>query len=253
MIGAGNVGTNLVRALCHKHEILQIYSHSAANAKFLADAIGCPNATNDLSTLADDADIYIISIKDDAIADVIASVPDNGALWAHTSGSIPMSVFASNHSRYGVFYPMQSFSKQIETEFSDVPFFIEGNCPESAIALTELAKTISNHVYAADSDTRRRLHIAAVFSCNFANHLWALAHDVLREAGLPFDVMKPLIRTTVEKLDTLSPAESQTGPAMRCDYDVISKHLSMLSGDKHEVYDMLSRSIIKKHFNSNKP
>ena len=148
---------------------------------------------------------------------------------------------------------MQSFSKQIETEFSDVPFFIEGNCPESAIALTELAKTISNHVYAADSDTRRRLHIAAVFSCNFANHLWALAHDVLREAGLPFDVMKPLIRTTVEKLDTLSPAESQTGPAMRRDYDVISKHLSMLSGDKHEVYDMLSRSIIKKHFNSNKP
>lgn len=247
LIGAGNVATNLAPALSAKHEIAQIYSHTIDNAMVLAHRVGCPKATADLHQIITDAEVYIISVKDDAVAGIVDAVPDNGALWVHTSGSVPASVFASARSHYGVFYPMQSFSKQIATAFHDVPFFIEGNDARSAEAISELARSISANVYAADSNTRRRLHIAAVFSCNFANHLWALADEVLAEAGLPFDVMKPLIRTTVDKLDRLSPADSQTGPAMRRDYDVMSKHLLMLSGDKHEVYDTLSKSIIKMH------
>lgn len=248
IIGAGNVAVNLAKALAPKHEIVQIFSRTIGNASALAHTVGCPNVTSCLGDIATDAELYIISVKDDAIASVVHSIPDNGALWVHTSGSVPASVFSGFRARFGVFYPMQSFSKEIEADFTEVPLFIEGCTDAVADEIMSMAKGLSHRVYAADSDTRRRLHIAAVFSCNFANHLWALADDVLREANLPFDVMLPLIRTTVDKLNFLSPAESQTGPAMRRDYNVIQKHLSMLTGDTHKVYDTLSESIIKKHY-----
>lgn len=247
IIGAGNVATNLAKSMRQKHEIIQIYSHSFANAQTLADAIGCKNATNDLDAIVSDADFYIISVKDDAISSVISSIPDNGALWVHTSGSKPIDLFDGLREHYGVFYPMQSFSKQIEVNFSEVPFFIEGNDSEATSIISDVARSMSHRVYPANSETRRRLHVAAVFSCNFANHLWALADDILSEADLPFDVMIPLIRTTVDKLEKLPPSESQTGPAMRRDFDVISKHLSMLTGDKHKIYDTMSKSIISYH------
>lgn len=247
LIGAGNVAVSLAKALAHEHEIVQIFSRTACNAASLADAVGCPRATNNLDDIVTDADLYIISVKDDAITSIVSAIPDNGALWVHTSGSVAADVFSTSRTRYGVFYPMQSFSKQIEVDFSEVPLFIEGSDKAVSSRLMALAQSISHRVFTADSDTRRRLHIAAVFSCNFANHMWALADDVLREADLPFDVMLPLISSTVEKLHHLSPSESQTGPAMRCDYEIIRKHLSMLTGDKHNVYSTLSESIIKKH------
>ena len=247
MIGAGNVATHLAKALAGKHEIVQVFSRSMANAETLARATGCPCATNVPSRITADADFYIISVKDDAIASVIEQAPASNALWVHTSGSVPMSVFQGHRSRYGVLYPMQSFSKQVEVDFASVPLFVEGCDDATAAQVTALAQSLSRSVFPADSDTRRRLHIAAVFACNFANHMWALADDVLRDAGLPFSVMLPLIRSTVDKLAALSPAESQTGPARRLDYAVIQKHLAMLTGDCHSVYDSITQSIIKKH------
>lgn len=247
MIGAGNVATHIARTLASRHEIVQVFSRSLANAEALARATGCPCATDSIAGITADADFYIISVKDDAIASVVEQLPGNDAVWVHTSGSVPMSVFAGLRRSYGVLYPMQSFSKQIDVDFADVPLFVEGCDKATAEQITTLAHDLSRSVFSADSDTRRRLHIAAVFSCNFANHLWALADDVLREANIPFSVMLPLIRSTVEKLSQLSPAESQTGPARRLDYEVIQKHLSMLSGDCHTVYDTLTKSIIKKH------
>lgn len=252
IIGSGNVATNLAKTLCRSHKIEQIYSRTKANAEALAAEVGCDKYTDSLTEVTSYADLYIISVRDDAIASVVAGIPDNGALWVHTSGSKPMEIFQGQRKAYGVFYPMQSFSKQIETDFAEVPLFIEGNSEEVARLLEDFAKTLSHRAYRADSEIRRRLHIAAVFSCNFANHLWTLADDVLRESGLPFDVMIPLIRTTVDKLDKLPPAESQTGPAVRNDYDVISQHLSMLTGDSHEVYDVMSKSIIRYHNSKNK-
>ncbi|MGN1245649.1 MAG: Rossmann-like and DUF2520 domain-containing protein [Muribaculaceae bacterium] len=247
IIGAGNVAVNLAKALSKHYEIAQIFSRTLTNASQLASAIGCKCTTDRLDEITPDADTYIISVKDDAIASIVEQVPDNGALWLHTSGSVPIDVLSLHRKHCGVLYPMQSFSKQIEVDFAQVPFFVEGCNAQTAHEITALAKSLSLSVYPADSDTRRRLHIAAVFSCNFANHLWALADDVLREANLPFSVMLPLISTTVDKLQQLSPAESQTGPAVRLDHAVISKHLSMLTGDKHNIYDTLTKSIIKKH------
>ena len=247
IIGSGNVATSLAHGLAPRCQVAQIYSRHLAHAQVLAAAIGCADATDDLDALVPDADAYIIAVRDDVIADVIAAVPDNGALWVHTSGSKPMDLFAGHRARYGVLYPMQSFSRQVVTSLDEVHFFIEACDAATLASVRSLGELLSINVHEADSNQRRQLHVAAVFSCNYANHMWTLASEVLTQAGLPFDAMKPLIRTTVEKLDRLAPAQSQTGPAVRHDTQVIDSHLAMLDGDKRDIYRLLSQSIMNRN------
>ena len=242
IIGSGNVATNLAIALKDECHIKQIYSRRLENARALAQMVGC-DATHDLKHIAPDADVYIISVSDDAIASVIDAVPDNGALWLHTSGSTPIKVFAGQRRRYGVLYPMQSFSKSQVTNMSEVHTFIEGDSPETTQEIADFATLLSHNVHEASSHERERLHVAAVFACNFANHMFTLSNEVLDEAGLPFNAMLPLIKTTVEKLDHMTPQQSQTGPAARGDLNVIQQHLSTLTDNKRKIYDLLSRSI----------
>ena len=247
IIGSGNVATSLAHGLAAHGEVAQIYSRQLAHAQELATAIGCPDYTDDLNNLVPDADAYIIAVRDDVIADVIAAVPDNGALWIHTSGSKTIDLFAGRRSRYGVLWPMQSFTREMVVSLDDVHFFVEANNEAAMNDLLELGRMLSHHVIEADSNRRLQLHVASVFSCNFANLMWTLAKEVLDEGGLPFDALKPLIRTTVDKLDKLSPAQSQTGPAIRHDKQVIDSHLAMLNGDKHDIYDLLSQSIMNRN------
>jgi predicted short-subunit dehydrogenase-like oxidoreductase (DUF2520 family) len=244
IIGSGNVATSLAHGLAARCEVAQIFSRQLTHARALADAVGCANATDDLQSLINDADAYIIAVRDNAIADVIEATPDNGALWIHTSGSKPIDLFAGQRARCGVLWPMQSFSREVVTPLDEVHFFAEANNKAALDDLMELGRLMSCHVIEADSGKRKLLHVASVFSCNFANHMWTLADEVLSEAGLPFDALLPLIRTTVDKLDRLAPAKSQTGPAMRHDTQVIEDHLAMLDGDKHDIYDMVSQSIM---------
>ena len=251
IIGSGNVATNLAHGLAAQGQVAQIYSRQLAHAQTLADAIGCDNATDDLQALVPDADAYIIAVRDDAIADIIAAVPDNGALWVHTSGSKPIDLFAGRRARCGVLWPMQSFSRELVVPLDEVYFFAEGNNEAAQHDVEALGGLFSHHVVPADSDRRRWLHMASVFSCNFANHLWTLADELLTAQGLSIDALKPLIRTTVEKLDRLSPAESQTGPAVRHDTQVIERHLAMLDGDKRDIYKMMTDSIINHHQEEN--
>lgn len=240
------MATSLAHGLAAHCHVAQIYSRRLEHARALADAVGCPNATSDLQALAD-ADAYIIAVSDDAIADVIAAAPDNGALWVHTSGSKPISLFEGHRARYGVMWPMQSFSRQVVTPLDEVHFFVEASDASALADLRMLGSMVSRHITEADSEQRQRLHVASVFSCNFANHMWTLADEVLSAHGLPFEALLPLIRTTVEKLDRLTPAESQTGPAVRHDEQVIARHLEMLDGDKRDIYDLLSRSIMERN------
>lgn len=247
IIGSGNVATSLAHGLATRCRVMQIYSRHLTNARALADAVGCDNATDDLNALLPDADAYIIAVRDDVIGEVISSTPDNGALWVHTSGSKSISLFEGYRARYGVLWPMQSFSRDMVVPLNDVHFFAEANNEAARDELMALGRLLSCHVVEADSAKRLQLHIASVFSCNFANHLWTLADELLSEAGLSFDAMKPLIRTTVDKLDSLAPAQSQTGPAVRHDTQVIARHLSMLNGDKRDIYDLLSQSIMNRN------
>ena len=241
IIGSGNVATSLAHGLAARCEVAQIYSRHMGHARSLADAVGCPDATDDLQALVPDADAYIIAVSDDAIASILAATPDNGALWVHTSGSKPIDLFVGHRSHYGVLWPMQSFS------LADVHFFAEAGDDATLPDLLALGQLLSSHVTVAGSEQRRWLHVASVFSCNFANHLWSLADEVLNSQGLPFEALLPLIRTTVDKLDRLSPAQSQTGPAIRHDSQVIANHLSMLDGDKREIYRLITESIMNRN------
>ncbi len=247
IIGSGNVATSLAHGLAARCEVAQIYSRRLEHARVLADAIHCPEATDDLQALVPDADAYIIAVRDDVIADVIAAVPDNGALWVHTSGSKPIDLFRGHRARYGVLWPMQSFSREMVVPLDEVHFFAEASDDDALRDLMALGTCVSSHVTPADSDQRRWLHIASVFSCNFANHLWTLADELLTAQGLPFEALLPLIRTTVEKLDRLAPAQSQTGPAVRHDQQVVDSHLALLDGDKRDIYRLLSQSIMNRN------
>lgn len=245
LIGSGNVATSLALALNGKCHLVQVYSRSMASAEALASRVGA-QATNDLSQIVTDADIYVISVVDDAITRVLETCPARGGLWVHTSGSTSIDVFKGKRSRYGVLYPMQSFSKSCPARMHEVHIFIEGCDSCATKEVKELAMLLTNNVHEITSTEREQLHVAAVFACNFANHMFTLSSEVLDEAGIPFDAMLPLIKTTIAKLDNLPPTQSQTGPAARGDVNVIERHLQSLSGDKHDIYRLLSQSILNR-------
>ncbi len=238
-------------ALSDVADVIQVYSHTIQHAEALASLIGdgC-EAIADVESIATDADFYIISVKDDCIRQIAESTPDSG-IWCHTSGSVPMEVFAGLKSRYGVFYPLQTFSKDVAVDFSEVPMFIEGCDRMVTESLMSLASLISREVKPADSSMRKKLHIAAVFACNFVNFMWTQADELLRRDGMTVNVMMPLLKVTLDKLNSVSPADGQTGPARRGDQKIIDEHLSMLDGDKAEIYSMLSRMIINKYNSGN--
>lgn len=244
MIGSGNVATNFAMALKDKCEIVQIFSHSLCHAQELAQRVDCA-AVDDLNLLANDADVYIIAVNDDAIVSVIDNSHCNDGLWLHTSGATSIDVIDGKRRHCGVIWPMQSLSKKQIVDMSCVHLFIEGNNPSATHDLHELATSISGNVHQASSHDRLLMHLASVFASNFANHMFTLSSEILAQAGLSFDAMIPLIKTTVAKLDAMPPAESQTGPASRGDMKIIEKHLELLNGDKRYLYEMISQSIMK--------
>lgn len=250
ILGSGNVATHLVQALAKKIDIIQIFSHTLSNAQSLASKIGCQNATSNLSDIITNADLYIISVKDDAIQSILERAPHVNAesIWLHTSGSKGIDVYAPNKfHNFGVLYPLQTFSKDVELEMSKVPFFIEGNDKATTQKIEEIAHLLSDKVYFADSEKRKRMHIAAVFACNFTNHLWLIADSILKGADIPFEVLMPLINATVDKIKQTTPYEAQTGPAVRCDMNVINNHLDLLSGIHKKIYQLISKDIISTH------
>lgn len=245
VIGAGNVAAHLAPSL---KGVVQVYSRHIENAEALAESIGC-HATDSLRDLAD-ADVYIVAVKDDAIAAIAKAVPERcrHALWLHTSGSVDKSVFADGFERYGVLYPLQTFSKSVELDMHQVPLFIEGSDAEVEGEIRRLALTVSPTVVRADSHLRMQMHVAAVFACNFSNYMYTLADEVLRRNGLEFALLKPLLTETLHKAVEASPEASQTGPAARGDRGVIAKHESLLDGEQLDIYKTVTNAIIK-HYN----
>jgi len=244
-LGSGNLATRLSLEMHRKGmQIGQVYSHTPENAQQLAALLGCP-WTTDPETVDTDADLYVFSLKDTVLADVIARVRPNEGLWVHTAGSMPMDVFRGHAHRYGVLYPMQTFSKDCPVDFKEIPVFVEASTPDVLAQTEQLARSVSDRVEEMSTERRRRLHLAAVFACNFVNHCYALAADVLGRDGIPFDVMWPLIDETARKVHRLPPVEAQTGPAVRYDRNVMDRQCAMLDGEpeRKALYEMMSRSI----------
>lgn len=249
IVGSGNVATHLSLALASLEgiEICQVYSPTEAHAEILAERLNCDFVTNP-TQIRKDADVYLFALKDQALETVIRAVPANNGLWLHTSGSMPMQVFAGYTERYGVLYPLQTFSKSREISFRGIPLFIECHREEDKNCLEELARRLSGKVCELSSEKRRSLHLAAVFACNFTNHIYALAEEILAKEGLSRDYLFPLIDETAAKVHELPAQEAQTGPAIRYDENIINKHLGMLADDPdvQTLYRLLSQSIHKK-------
>lgn len=247
LIGAGNVATHLGRVLKEKgHTICQVYSRTSLSAGTLAAALECTFTTS-LEEITEEAELYILSVKDAVMEELIPGLVRRNprALFVHTAGSMSQDVWKGYAERYGVIYPMQTFSKQRPVDFAEVSFFVEACREDDLCLLKELAGTLSPNVYEATSEQRRYLHIAAVFACNFTNHMYAVCEQLLARHGLPFEAMLPLIDETARKVHHLSPVQAQTGPACRGDVNVMERHLDMLASEPvwAEMYRLISGSI----------
>ena len=248
-IGAGNLATRLSLEMRRADmEIRQVYSRADTHARELAERLACAWTTAP-EAIVPDADLYLFALKDSALREVIERVRPNGGLWVHTAGSMPMSVFEGRAERYGVLYPLQTFSKEREVDFRRIPFFLEAARAEDGRFLEGIARRLSDDVRFLPSEKRRSLHLAAVFACNFANHMYALAERVLQEEGIPGEVLLPLIDETAAKVHHLSPREAQTGPAVRYDENVIARHLALLRDPAtRDLYERISASIYNLKF-----
>ncbi|QNR85588.1 DUF2520 domain-containing protein [Pedobacter riviphilus] len=245
LLGSGNVATHLAKALKAKGEdLVQVYSPNLSHAESLAVAIGA-EGLNDLTEIEQNADLYIISIKDDAIESVAKSLKNVTGLVVHTSGTTDINVLSSQVKKAGVFYPLQTFSKGKELSFENIPLCIEANDESQLVILSNLAAKISRQVYELGGEKRKVLHLAAVFACNFPNHLYALANKILNQNGLNFEMIRPLIAETADKVMSNLPENVQTGPAVRADENTLNKHLSMLTDmpELQNIYQTLSDSI----------
>jgi len=245
IIGAGNLATQLGLALHNEgYLISQVYSRSQKNASILSKKLKA-EAISDIKKLSSDSTIYIIAVKDDAIESVAKQLKLKDKIVIHTSGSVSMEVLQKSSKNYGAFYPLQTFSKEKQSNFKTIPICIEANNNNTSTTLQYFAKSISSNVKRVNSEQRKKIHLAAVFACNFSNHMYAIAEQLLAKDKLSLDLLKPLIEETANKIKENKPSKVQTGPAIRKDKNTMDAHLKMLSKEKDlkKMYELISKSI----------
>jgi len=241
LIGSGNVAHHLIEAFAKSAtvQVLQVFSRRKEVIIPLFDSNKITDNVNDLV----EADIYIIAVSDDAIASVSSKLPFNNRLVVHTSGTVSINSLDSKN-RKGIFYPLQTFTKNKTVDFSQIPICLEIENDSDFELLENLAKTISNTVFKINSIQRKALHVSAVFVNNFVNEMYRIGNEICEENKVPFEILKPLILETVNKVMNLSPKEAQTGPAKRNDTQTIEAHLNFLSNENHAtIYKILTQSI----------
>ena len=245
LIGAGNVATHLYKALS-KAENVSVLQWCNRNLKAITSYKNEVNITNNLDDLKN-ADIFIIAISDDAIGELSSKLPFTDKLVVHTSGSVSLHNLDKKNRR-GVFYPLQTFTKDAEINFSEVPICIEIENKTDLQILYQLSEALGCKHYRVNSDQRAALHLAAVFVNNFTNQIYRIGHEITESKSVDFNILKPLIKETAHKIETLSPYMAQTGPAKRDDKKTIKKHLKTLDKDIHkEIYELLTKSIKLTH------
>ena len=246
IIGSGNLATHLSLALKTAGEtITQVFSRTEQHASELAGKLGCSYCDH-IDEIDKNADLYILSIKDDAISEIAATICQNrpDAVFIHTAGSVPMDVFKPYARRHGVLYPMQTFSKHRQVDFHPIPCFIEGSDEQTQQLIHALAERISDKVVEADSAKRRKLHLAAVMACNLTNHCYRLAERVLQEEQIDWQLFLPLIDETARKVSEMSPKDAQTGPMVRYDVNVMNRQIELLPDERtRQIYRLMAESI----------
>ena len=247
LIGAGQVATQLGVNLKQSGFIIdQVYSRNINNALTLANKINA-SAIDAIESINTNADLYIISVSDNAVKLVSDALPTVKGLVVHTAGSLSLKTL-EKHANHGIFYPFQTFSKDRNVGFEKIPLLLEANSTENLVAITAVANQLSTMVMNCDSEQRKQVHIAAVFACNFTNHMYSIAQDILENNKLSFDIIKPLIAETAEKILHLNPKDAQTGPAVRNDQNVVDSHINMLESNptQQALYKLISNEITTK-------
>ncbi|AOW16441.1 hypothetical protein LPB03_02695 [Polaribacter vadi] len=222
IVGKGNVATHLYNAFLN------------------VDEIAVTQISSRTLTTIPKASITIIAVSDDAIAEVSSKIKNDFVV--HTSGSVAMNDLKNSH-RKGVFYMLQTFSKDKKVDFNEIPFCLEAENKEDYQLLEFLAKSIGQKIYTISSEQRKTLHVAAVFVNNFTNHLFKIGNDICNTNNVPFEILQPLIKETVLKIEKLSPKDAQTGPAIRNDKKTIKNHLNLLDKNQQKIYKILTKSI----------
>lgn len=245
IIGSGNVSQHLISALQKSQkmgseiELTQVYSRKKET---LSHLVPFKKIVTDYSELVE-ADLYIISVSDDSIATVSNHLPFKNRLVVHTSGSVSLDSLNTNN-RKGVFYPLQTFTKNKEVDFKSIPICLESENATDYQLLDRVAKSISEKVFTINSEQRKALHVAAVFVNNFTNHLYQLGNEICEEHQVPFEILNALIQETAQKINTLAPENAQTGPAIRNDKLIIEAHQLFLSNsNQSNIYKILTQSI----------
>ncbi len=242
LIGSGNVAFHLAKAFTEAQiPVSQIFGRNTTELQKISEQFSIPSSTETLA----DADLYIISVSDSSITEVSSLIKNKNVLVAHTSGSVSREALNGNY-RKSVFYPLQTFSKSKNLDYSKIPFFIDAENENDEEILKNLASKISKNVMLANDEKRKYIHLTAVFACNFVNHLYARAKEISDSQGIPFDYFLPLIDETTQKIHELEPKLAQTGPAIRNDEKVLKLHESLLTDEeKLKIYKTLNESIKK--------
>jgi predicted short-subunit dehydrogenase-like oxidoreductase (DUF2520 family) len=248
ILGSGNVASHLSKALIKAgFPVTQVWSRHHENAVNLALEIGA-NSIPEINDISETIEVVIIAVSDDAIEDVASQIPRKvNRLLIHTSGSTDLKILQKFSDHIGVLYPLQTFSKTADIEFSQTPLFIEANSVFAKEKLTFLAQKLSVKVHQVNSKTRSLLHISAVFACNFTNHFYTIAQQILEKENLSFDLIRPLIQETADKAMLNLPSQVQTGPAKRNDHLIIDKHIELLQSQAQwqKIYQLVSQDIVK--------
>jgi len=241
ILGAGNLATRLGIALKSVgYDVVQVYSRTEQSAQTLAKLLGAEAVTRP-EALKSDASLYLCALKDDALVEILDRVDVGNGILIHTAGSLPLKVLEPYADKTGVFYPLQTFNKERMVDFKTIPVFVEASDKVVLYVLKQLADDLGSTLYEVSSEQRLKLHLSAVFACNFVNYLYSVSSDLLAEQHLPFEVLKPLILETAAKVQTLAPSQAQTGPAVRFDRHVMDKHLAQLSG--HSAWKTLYKEL----------
>ena len=241
LLGGGNLAFHLTNQLLKSKEVnlIQVYNRSIDSISYLENKTVITNKLSELKK----ADIYIICVSDNAISELSEQLDFKDKLVVHTSGAMDMDSLKCN-SHKGVFYPLQSFSKEKEIDFSTIPICIEADIIEDEKLLFTLGKSISSNCYKISSEQRKYVHVSAVFVNNFVNHLYTIGNEICTSQNIPFEILAPLIKETASKIDYLSPFDAQTGPAKRKDSKTIETHLSLISDNQQKIYKLLTKSIM---------
>jgi predicted short-subunit dehydrogenase-like oxidoreductase (DUF2520 family) len=251
-IGSGNLAWHLAPALDNTDfPVQEVYSRNPSHAAMLVERLYEAEVKASLDFSTSTSEIFIIAAKDEAIEEVVQEIilPDD-AILVHTSGSQPLTILGyAATQNLGVFYPLQTFSKDKKVEFEDVPVFIESANPTTEKVLKAMGQSLSKTVISINSYERKALHVAAIFASNFTNHMLLVAQDIMKENSLVYDWLKPLIAEMINKSLMIGPENAQTGPARRGDLEILDKHLEFLQDNPSaaELYKVISQHIIDRY------